>query len=128
MTDYILIVDDNPDVRMLLTDAITMLGLQVKTAEHGKEALEWIAKETPKLIVLDLMMPIMDGFTTLTNLQKTKEGRKIPVILLSAIADPHNKNQNLPGVVGIMKKGDFSLDKLRAMLKKVGVLGVGAVL
>ena len=61
-------------------------GYEVVTAEDGKEALEKVAREQPDLVVLDVMMPYLDGFEVLNTMKKDPDTRDIPVIMLTARA------------------------------------------
>jgi len=82
----ILIVDDNPK---FLADALPMYGYEVTVAEDGLEALKIINKENVHfdLILLDVMMPNMDGWDTLKAIRKNKETETTPVIMLSAVSE-----------------------------------------
>lgn len=81
---YILIVDDEPELRQLLMDVLESEGCRVTCAANGAEALEHIAREKPDLIVLDLMMPVLDGWTFI-NSYVAVAGTEIPMISLSAV-------------------------------------------
>src|SRR5688500_10860560 len=108
-----LVVDDDPNTRMLVQDALTTLGYQSRKARDGYEALEMVYRQPPDVIVMDLMMPQMNGFMLLANLRlllQLFEGRKVPVIVLSAMADQAKGIERVPGVLGVMSKGRFSLD------------------
>jgi CheY-like chemotaxis protein len=117
--DYVLVVDDNGDVRRLVTDLLDSMGLPARQAKDGAEALEQVRQEMPRAIVLDLMMPVMDGFTVLTHLKATAGGADIPVILLSAIAEDSPAIRGLPNVKGILRKGNFAVSDLRALITSV---------
>src|ERR1051326_3547063 len=119
----VLIVDDDPNVVDLLVNILTMLGLETRTAPNGRDALIAVAKTAPDAVILDLMMPVMDGFSMLSQLRKEETGQKMPVIVLSALADQKGTMDRLPGIVGTVTKGRFSLVDLRDMLVKAGVLG-----
>ena len=122
MEGYILIVDDDPDVRYLVTQALGLLGLIGRSAMNGSEALTLIREQAPQAIILDIMMPEMDGFTTLMHIQREFVGHTIPVILLSGIADSIHNMDRLPGVRAVMVKGDFTMEKFRTSLAKAGVM------
>lgn len=122
MSKTVLIVDDDPNVVDLLVNIMTMLGVEARTAPNGREALNAIAKSAPDAVILDLMMPVMDGFTMLMQLRKEEVGQKMPVIVLSALADQKGTMDKLPGITGTITKGKFSLLELREMLGKAGVL------
>jgi two-component system, OmpR family, alkaline phosphatase synthesis response regulator PhoP len=80
----ILIIDDEEDARSICGMSLRMIGgCDVVEAASGKEGLQLAAKEQPDVIVLDLMMPEMDGAETLKNLRKNPQTEKIPVIFLT---------------------------------------------
>jgi len=84
----ILAADDDADILELLRDALTHEGYAVVTASDGKQAWQKIRKDNPDIIILDLMMPEMDGFTVLKKLRASPPGDKWqPVIILSALGD-----------------------------------------
>ena len=80
----ILIVEDIPNVQDLLAVTLRFKGYPVITANNGQDALEQIAKERPALIITDILMPKMDGFSLVHNLRNNPQTRQIPVIFLSA--------------------------------------------
>ncbi|MDX2165347.1 MAG: response regulator, partial [Gammaproteobacteria bacterium] len=80
----ILVVDDDESARDIMSAAAKKAGWSVVLAENGREALEQIKKSIPSVILLDLMMPEMDGFTVITELQKEEKWRDIPIIIVSA--------------------------------------------
>jgi two-component system, OmpR family, response regulator len=83
----VLLVDDNPDVRMVAKMALEFVGgLQVADAASGAEALRIAASQPPDLILLDVMMPEMDGPATLKALRERPETAGIPVVFLTAKA------------------------------------------
>ena len=86
MPKKILAVDDERHIVRLVQVNLQRAGYEVVTAYDGKEALEKVASEQPDLIVLDVMMPYMDGFEVLQNLRKNMSTRELPVIMLTAKA------------------------------------------
>ena len=80
----ILIVDDEPALRLILTTRLSLAGYQVVAAADGEEALEVYAKEDPDLIVLDVMMPKMDGYGVC---QALRQESNVPIIMLTALGD-----------------------------------------
>jgi CheY-like chemotaxis protein len=81
---YLLVVEDIPDILHLLDAALKFKGYRVETARNGVEALEVINKELPALIIADILMPKMDGFSLVHRLRIDPATRGIPVIFLSA--------------------------------------------
>ena len=82
--DLLLVVEDVPDTLNLVELTLTFKGYRVVTATNGQEALKAIEKERPSLIITDILMPRMDGFTLVHRLRVRPETRDIPVIFLSA--------------------------------------------
>ncbi len=81
---YLLVVEDVPDILVLLHETLKFKGYRVITARNGVEALEAIEKELPALIVTDILMPKMDGFSLVHRLRLDPHTRNIPIIFLSA--------------------------------------------
>ena len=86
MAKKILAVDDERHIVRLVEVNLQRAGYEVVTAFDGKEALEKVKAENPDLVVLDVMMPFMDGFEVLRNLKANPETAEIPVIMLTAKA------------------------------------------
>jgi len=84
MTKKILVCDDEPYILMALTDAVEMEGYECVTAVNGREALQKARETLPDLIMLDIMMPFMDGFEVCRELKADAATRDIPVIMLTA--------------------------------------------
>lgn len=82
----ILVVDDERHIVRLIQVNLERAGYQVVTAFDGKEGLKKVEAEKPDLIVLDVMMPYMDGFEVLKRLQANQSTRNIPVVMLTAKA------------------------------------------
>jgi two-component system alkaline phosphatase synthesis response regulator PhoP len=86
MAKKILAVDDERHIVRLVQVNLERAGYEVVTAFDGKDALEKVELENPDLVVLDVMMPYMDGFEVLQNLRKNPATRELPVIMLTAKA------------------------------------------
>ena len=86
MPKKILAVDDERHIVRLVEVNLQRAGYEVVTAYDGREALEKVKAEKPDLVVLDVMMPYMDGFEVLKNLKADPETAEIPVIMLTAKA------------------------------------------
>ena len=119
----VLVVDDDPAVLDLHARLIARQApaVRVLQASNGREALSLVAADRPDLILLDLMMPELDGFGVLDALRSREATRDIPVVVLTAQvlteADMVRLNQ---GVVGVLEKGVFSADEVLARV--VGAL------
>lgn len=87
----ILIVDDTPQNIDVLRKFLALEGYRLSFATNGKKALEIVSRAQPDLILLDVMMPGMDGFETCRILKSKQETQNIPVIFLTALSDSHDK-------------------------------------
>jgi two-component system, cell cycle response regulator len=86
----ILIVDDEPYNVDYLQQELEDLDYEVLTAANGQQALEQVQAHAPDLILLDIMMPVMDGFEALRQLKADKDWQNIPVVVISALSDLKN--------------------------------------
>jgi len=119
--DRILVVDDNPVNRTLLKRILEKEGYRVLEAEDGEAAMEAVLREPPDLVLLDIMMPRMDGYAVCEALAKNPRTVNIPVIFLSARTRPEDKIKglNLGGADYVTKpfdKGEI-LARVRVHLK-----------
>ncbi len=80
----VLIVDDDPDIRTLYRLVLRQEGLEVIEAENGQEALDKIQAEAPSLVLLDIMMPGMDGYEVCRRLRSDPRTARLPVLMFSA--------------------------------------------
>jgi CheY-like chemotaxis protein len=103
---YLLVVEDIADILNLLKATLEFKGYRVVTAREGNEALEAIARERPALIITDILMPKMDGFSLVHQLRLNPETRDIPVVFLSATyVAPEDKSFALNlGVIRFIEK------------------------
>ena len=83
MTARLLLVDDDPDILQTLALCLSTKGYRVLMASNGKEALDVLGREKPACILLDLMMPVMDGWQFVAELE-SRGWRKAPLLILSA--------------------------------------------
>jgi CheY-like chemotaxis protein len=102
----ILLVDDDPGIREVARTVLEMVGgYEVETAASGLEGLEKARTSPPDAIVLDVMMPGLDGPGTFTLLQEQPETRDVPVILLTAKTQPADRSRFAAlGVTGMLSK------------------------
>ena len=115
----IMIVDDEPDLLELLKTTLLANGYDVVTASDGLEGLEQAKNESPDLILLDIKMPRMDGYTMLRELKKSEGTKHIPVIMLT-VYDKMKDIFELEGVKGYMIK---SANDQEILAKIKSVLG-----
>ena len=120
-TKRILVVDDEPDVVRILSKSLMLNGFEVITANDGLECLAKAENELPDLILLDNVMPNMDGQTTLAKLKASKKTEGIPVIMVTALADEKNITTSQKGgaVEYVVKPFDYNvlLEKITQALK-----------
>jgi diguanylate cyclase (GGDEF)-like protein len=116
-TSAILVVDDEPGNLRLLMRMLTRHGYEVRTALNGEMALQSVAMEAPDLILLDIMMPDMDGYEVCERLKAREATDAIPVIFVSALDDTFDKVRafNAGGVDYITKP--FHLEEVRARIR-----------
>ncbi|HEX3074854.1 MAG TPA: response regulator [Ignavibacteriales bacterium] len=109
----ILIVDDNPDNVLLLDKILSREGYETLKAYTGKDGLDLAVREIPDLILLDVMMPDMDGITVCRELTSTDRTNNIPVILVTAKTAPEETNEGfLAGAMDYIKKPFDRVDLL----------------
>jgi len=102
----ILVVDDDPFNRDLFKLALKKAGFMVTEAENGQKGLEAVEADRPDVIMLDLMMPIMDGFETLKRLKTDPHTSSIPVIILSSMRQDEDVSRAMKGgASAYLKKG-----------------------
>ena len=89
----VLVVDDEEFVRQLIQIKLKFCGIQTIEAENGVEAIEKALAEKPDLILLDIMMPKMNGFETCQRLKSIEETSHIPIVMLTARGDPSAKER-----------------------------------
>jgi DNA-binding response OmpR family regulator len=118
----ILVVDDEPNIVQTLRDRLEMNDYRVVTAGNGEEGLEKALGEKPDIILLDVIMPVMDGHEMLERLRRTDVGKEIPVIMLTARSQSHDiARANACGIEDyVVKPFDLSelLEKIENILEK----------
>jgi DNA-binding response OmpR family regulator len=91
----ILVIDDEPSLRDMLEDILTMEGFQVVTAVNGEDGLKKIYKENPDLILLDCSMPVLDGYEVLERMRKDPVLYSKPVIMLTVLSGEYDEIKGL---------------------------------
>jgi threonine synthase len=115
----VVIVDDTPDARRLIMRILQSQGdYTLFEATNGREAIDIAKRESPDLIILDLMMPEIDGFAVLDALKKDSQTAEIPVIVVTAKELTPDEKSRLKGRVhSLMQKGEFMGDDLADEVK-----------
>jgi len=117
----ILVVDDEKDILTLLSSRLEMSGFEVSTARDGFEAIEKIKTIKPDLVILDIMLPKMDGFQVARLFKFDLDYKDIPIIFLTAKASEEDKNmaKEVGGDYYFVKPFNFQemLQKIKDILK-----------
>lgn len=119
MAKKILAVDDEVHILRLVQVNLERQGFTVVTASDGKEALEKVASEKPDLVVLDVMMPYMDGFEVLQNLRRSPLTRELPVIMLTAKAQDADVFKGWQSGVDLYLTKPFNPMELISFVKRI---------
>jgi CheY-like chemotaxis protein len=115
-----LVVDDEAQARDVVRRGLERSGWRVAEAENGRVALECMARALPQLILLDLMMPEMDGFEFVAKLRDHESWRSIPVILITAKDITSDDRRRLEGRVSrILQKGSYGREDLLAEIRRL---------
>ena len=116
----ILIVEDDKFLRELIVKKVTSAGNEVPEAIDGEEGVKKIEEEKPDLILLDLILPGIDGFEVLAQIKKKPELSQIPVIILSNLGQKEDieKGLNL-GATDYLIKAHFTPNEIIEKLKKI---------
>jgi CheY-like chemotaxis protein len=116
----VLLVEDDPTTREMLRRLLEKEGWSVNEAENGRIGLERVKENRPGLVLLDLMMPEMDGFGFVAELRKRKEWRDIPVVVVTAKDITAEDRVLLNGSVEkILQKGAYSRETLLAEVREL---------
>jgi PleD family two-component response regulator len=115
----ILVVDDEPHIRHILEFTLEKAGYQVFTATNGEEALEKMSEVKPNLVLLDVMMPKMDGFEVCRKMRQDFVLNQIPVIILTAKGDLNEKVKGLEGGANDYLVKPYSNEELLLRVKNV---------
>jgi CheY-like chemotaxis protein len=123
---HILVVDDDRSTRRLLRRMLEPVGYSVEEADNGRSALEAMTANRPALVLLDLMMPEMDGFEFLREVAARSGWRDVPIVVVTARDLSQDERQQIEGrVETILRKGTHSrrelLDEVRALVAAAGV-------
>jgi CheY-like chemotaxis protein len=114
----VLVVDDDPAVRKMVRRMLEKEDWKVVEAENGRHALEILDEAAPSLVLLDLMMPEMDGFEFISELRRNDRWNKVPVVVVTAKDLTVEDRQRLNGYVEkVVQKGSYSAESLMSELR-----------
>ncbi|WP_242392800.1 response regulator [Anaeromyxobacter oryzisoli] len=112
----VLVVDDDPDILDAICDILEGERYRVARARNGLEALDRVGEELPAVILLDLMMPVMDGLAFATAFRKQPLARSVPIVVISADGNP--QRAAALGAAGFLAK-PFDIDALLSRVSDV---------
>jgi len=106
---YILIIEDDPYILKMYKLKLEIEGFKVETAVNGRLGVEAVKKEMPDLILLDILMPEMDGFEVLEHLRASEKTKEVPVLVLSNLNKEDNINKAMSfGIQGFILKSQYT--------------------
>lgn len=109
----ILVIEDDPDLRRILCLQLAKLGYRTNEAENGRVGFEQAQAEPPALILLDLMMPELDGFQVLKRMKSLDSLVDIPVLILTASHDDHHRRKSVSHMANGFMTKPYTVDQLR---------------
>lgn len=116
---YVLVVDDDAQSRQLMVDLMELIGIPVKAAENGVEALMHIRKKPPGFAIVDLLMPGMHGLTLLSRLKLDLELHRIPTMVITGAPLTSAEISKLSdSVLGVIRKGDLSMQDIAYVVEE----------
>lgn len=119
----VLVVDDDPDILALITTRLTRVGYRVLTARDGAEGLKLALEHVPDVVVLDVTMPLMDGYEVTSELRRLEKTRAVPVLLLTARAAERDVERGFAaGATDYLTK-PFSLQELSTRVDALVTVG-----
>lgn len=113
----LLLIDDDPNLILLVKDYLEFRGYQVKTAENGQEALDLLQDEIPDMIICDVMMPQMDGYSFVEHVRKDARTSWIPVLFLSAKGQSQDRVKGLNTGADVYMVKPFEPEELVAQVE-----------
>lgn len=118
----VLIIEDEADIQKILSDNLTKAGYEVVSATNGQAGLEAALQNHPDLILLDIIMPVMDGMTALEKIREDEWGKGVPVIILTNLSDGTKAmDAKTSGVYDYLVKADWDLkDVVQKINEKLG--------
>jgi CheY-like chemotaxis protein len=115
MQQTVLVADDDPSILKLIELVFAAEGLLVRTACNGQQAVEMATRELPSAVVVDLRMPMVDGYGVVGCLRSREATRNIPIVAISAERRPRLEDNNLRVDAFLAKP--FELDQLVSLVK-----------
>ncbi|MGK7941674.1 MAG: response regulator transcription factor [Crocosphaera sp.] len=114
---HLLLVDDDPNLVLLVKDYLEFQGYNVSTAENGKEALDLLTKQIPDMIICDVMMPEMDGYALIEKVRQDSRTSWLPVMFLSAKGQSQDRVKGLNTGADVYMVKPFEPEELVAQVE-----------
>jgi CheY-like chemotaxis protein len=118
MSELILIVEDDVEIRELLAEMLADAGYRVEVAANGAEGLQRLAGERPCVVILDLMMPVMDGFAVLEHMRSDFRLQDVPVVVVTAKTLTSEDREMLRGARAILERNAYTRRELVDIVAK----------
>lgn len=115
-TRPVLVVDDDPIVRAMIQQALEDEGMQVVTAADGRQALEEAGRVRPRLVILDVSLPVLGGEAVANRLRQIMAGERVPIMAITADGRPAEKARALGAFAYLAKP--FDVDKLVEVVQR----------
>jgi CheY-like chemotaxis protein len=112
----VLFVDDNADLRESVHMMLDLAGYEVRCAENGKVALEAVEEKMPAVVLLDMLMPVMNGWQCATEL-RARFGQNVPIVVVTAAEHAHARAAQIGGVADVLQK-PFNMDDLLRVVSR----------
>ena len=115
----ILVVEDDPDLRRILKLQLESHNYEVREAENGAEGFQAIQTEVPDCVILDLMMPVMDGFGFLKRVRSIMDTREVPILILTASEDERSRIRGFQYQANAYMSKPYDLEELTAQVEQL---------
>ena len=123
----VLVVEDEPLISEMIAKSLKLEGYQVDSAKTGEEGLQKVKEVSPDLVLLDVLLPKIDGWEVLTRMRDDSRTKSIPIIMLTALSDEKSKVQGLRGGADDYVTKPFSslelMARVEAVLKRADRVG-----
>lgn len=117
MAKKVLVIDDEPEMLNLVRYTLEQGGYEVATCDNGRQAWDSIIKSNPDLLVLDVMLPGIDGYSLQIKISQDAATKNLPIVVLTALEPSRTLFQKFPQVAGFMTK-PFKTDALLEIVEK----------
>lgn len=119
MSKRLLLVDDEPNLLLAVAAVLRSENFEVATARNGKDALLQIAKSVPDMVISDIRMPVMDGYSLARNLRSAPHTKLIPIVFLTAKDDTRDRIEGFRSGIDVYLTKPFEPDELVAVIRSI---------